>query len=443
MDNKNIYQKPVSFGNIIKFTLPTMAMMIIQSLYTMVDGIFVSNIIGTEALSALTLIAPYFNVLTAIAAMFASGGSAVVMKKMGEGKKHEARQDFTMLLTVNFIIGIILTIGGFLFVDKLSGIFGASYIVTEYCNEYLFAYIFFIIAHLLFSNLQMYMIASGGSKLAMISSLFGGIFNVVFDYVLIKVFGLRMTGAAIASGLGMLIPCVIMMFSFVNKNRMLHFVIPRLRIKVLTKTATNGISEFSGNLVSGIVILLFNSSMLRYAGEARVAASTIIFYVFGFMSALYMGYMFGIAPLISYFYGERNTEKLRKLRSISLRFIVTVGIITLLSSVFGSKILVEIFTDPGMPAYELAVHGNSLFSVALLLVGINTFTSALFTALSNGLISAAISFGRTFVFLAGGIIILPLFWGIDGIWLSVPIAEGLTLLISAFFFKKYQKRYGY
>ncbi len=184
------------------FVIPTMLMTVIQSLYSMIDGVFVSNFVGTEALSALTLIAPYFSILTALSAMLASGGCAVVMKKMGEGKTQEAREDFTMLILVNVLIGLLLTLCGTAFVSQLSNSFGASQTVAAYCRNYLSTYIVFVIPTLLYSNILMYVIASGGSKLAMVSSLFGGVFNIIFDFIFIKVFDFGMMGAALASGLG-------------------------------------------------------------------------------------------------------------------------------------------------------------------------------------------------------------------------------------------------
>lgn len=441
--NETIYHKPLNFKNLLVFVIPTMLMTVIQSLYSMIDGVFVSNLIGTEALSALSLIAPFFSILMAIATMLASGGSAVVMKKMGERKAQEANEDFTMLILINILIGIVLTLGGTAFVSQLSGSFGASPEVTAYCQSYLSTYIAFIIPELLFSNILMYVIAAGGSKLAMISSLFGGVFNIVFDFVFIKLCGFGMMGAALASGLGMMIPCLMIVAYFFNKKRMLHFVRPKFRGSVLTQTLSNGVSEFFSNLVSGVVMLLFNRSMLHYAGENGVAASTIIFYVFSFMNAVYMGYMLGTSPMFSYFYGEQNREKLGKLKALSLKLIGVLGIATTILTALSSQQLVGIFTSPDNPAYAMALHGNQLFSAALLIAGFNTFSSALFTALGNGLVSAVISFSRTFVLLAGCILILPIFLGIDGLWLSVPVAECMALVLSVCFVKKYQTKYGY
>lgn len=443
MSRISIYQRPITFGRILAFTIPTILMTLVQSSYSMIDGIFVSNILGEMALSSLTLISPYLNLFMAISAMLASGGSAVVMKKMGEKKESEARQDFTMLLLMNLLIGVLLTIVTMRFAAPLVRVFGASEDVTALCEEYLLAYSFFIIPQLLFSNLQIYTIASGRAGRAMLSALLGGVFNIVVDYLLISVFELGMIGAAVASGFGMLIPCLILGIPLFTRKNMLYFTTPKLRLYVLGKTITNGFSEFSSNLVSGVVMLLFNARMLAIAGENGVAASTITFYVFGLMSALYMGYMFGISPMMSYFYGESNTEKLKKLRSISLKFIAGVAAVTTILSIIGSKPLVSVFTEAGSDVFTLAVRGNKLFSLALLLVGFNTFSSMLFTALSNGKISAIIAFSRTFIFLTAAILILPPIFGINGLWLSVPVSECMALFLSGYFVKKYQKRYGY
>ncbi len=443
MKNQSIYNRNITFKAIIVFTIPTIIMMLIQQSYSMIDGIFISNIIGDTALSSITLISPYLNFFVAISAMFASGGSAVVMKKMGEKNEKEAREDFTFLILLNIIIGILLTIFILIFTKPLVSIFNANEIATDYCFKYLFTYAFFIVPNLLFSNLQIYTIASGNTKRAMFSAILGGIFNIIFDYILIKLFNLKMIGAAIATGLGMLITCLLLGYPMFKRNNLLHFTIPKFRRSTLFKSISNGFSEFASNLVSGIVMLLFNHQMLRISGVDGVAASTITFYVFSLMSAMYMGYMFGISPLLSYFYGEKNSKNLKKLKCISLRLIGLVAIITTAFSIIFSKVLVGIFTSPNTISYNLAINGNKLFSFALLFVGFNTFSSMLFTALSNGKISAIIAFSRTFIFLVGTIIILPILFNINGLWLSVPVSEFLALILSIYYLKKYKKTYQY
>ncbi|OOB78328.1 MAG: hypothetical protein BEN19_00795, partial [Epulopiscium sp. Nuni2H_MBin003] len=340
-------------------------------------------------------------------------------------------------------VGAILTSLTMVFTEQLVSIFDTNVEVHAFSKEYLFYYGFFIIPQLLFSSLQVYTIAIGKSNLAMISSLFGGVVNIVLDYVLIYQMNMGMKGAAIATGVGMAIPCIILFRGFLSKQNMLYFSKINSKFSVLLETMTNGFSEFSSYLVSGVVMLLFNAQMLKIAGENGVAASTITFYVFAFMSALYMGYMMGVSPVLSYFYGANNSSNLKKIRKISIRFISIISVITTVLSVVFSDILVNIFTNQNSEVYALAVDGNKLFSIALLFVGFNTFASMLFTALSNGKISAIISFSRTFIFLVGTIIILPIFFDLTGLWLAVPVSEVIAIILSFILFKKYQNIYGY
>lgn len=443
MNQENIYQRPVTWWSICRLTIPTVCMTLIQSSYSMIDGMFVSNMLGADALSSLTIITPIFQLLIAVGAMFASGGSAVVMKKMGSGLAKEARQDFSFLVLLAVCIGFACSTLLLLFAQPLVNIFKAQPHMTEFCRQYLFTYGFFAVPQVLFSVLQMFTIASGRAKLAMISSFIGGAVNILFDFLMIQVFALGMTGAALASGLGMLVPCIILLMCLTGKRNFLHFTKPRFSSKVFIQTLTNGSSEFASNLVSGVVIMLFNGVMMLMAGPSGIAASTITFYVFGLMSALYMGYMLGISPLLSYYHGASEKDKLKKIRNISLLLIGIVAVSTTILSILGSEALVSAFVKQTSKAYNLAISGNRLFSIALLLVGFNTFSSMLFTALSNGKISAVIAFSRTFVFLVAAILVFPMLWGINGLWLAVPISELLALLLSGWFLKKYQKQYGY
>ncbi len=332
----------------------------------------------------------------------------------------------------------------FLFFTKtLVSIFTNNISIVALCREYLYSYSFFIIPQILFAVLQTYTIGSGKANLAMISSLIGGVTNILFDFLMIKVWNMGMCGAAIASGLGILVPCIILAYNFIDKKNLLHFSVLKFDLKVLLKTMSNGVSEFASNLISGIVMMLFNARMLSIAGADDVAASTITFYVFGIMSALYIGYMLGVSPLLSYFYGAEENSKLKQIKNISIVFISVIAVLTTILSITCSKILVSAFAQKGSSAYIIAVSGNKLFSLALLLVGINTFSSMLFTALSNGKISAIIAFSRTFVFLTMAIILLPCIWGINGLWFSVPVSEFLAFILSTYYIKKYQKEYNY
>ena len=445
MEHKlDAYHLPATGRNILRFALPTIVMTVFNTFYTMVDGLFVSNWIGMEALSAINLTAPAISLLTAISGMLATGGSAVVMKKMGEHREQEARQDFTLLILTNVVVGALMMLLGYTLMDKLLGAMGLSPAVLGYCHTYLSRYLLFTIPILLMYNFSLYLIAAGKSTLSLICTVAGGVTNIVLDYVLIVLFDLGIQGAAIATGLGYSITAVVGFLVFRRRDSLLHFQKPVFRGGVLLRASTNGLSELATSLVSGITTLLFNLAMLHYVGEDGVAAITIIMYVLMFVSALFIGYSYGVAPMISYCHGEQNHEKLNKLVGFSIRFILGTSILCTVISILATKPLVSIFTQPGSPVYELAITGNRLCSLALLFVGLNVFASGMFTALSNGVVSAVLAFSRSFLFTAASIQLLPvLLGGITGIWLATPVAEVLGAVMAAVLLLKYRKRYGY
>ena len=388
-------------------------MTVFNTFYTMVDGLFVSNLIGMEALSAINLTAPAIALITAISGMLATGGSAVVMKKMGEDKEQEARQDFTLLILTNAVVGGVMMVLGYTLMDTLLGAMGLSPAVFSYCHTYLSNYLLFTIPILLMYNFSLYLIAADKSTLSLICTVAGGVTNIVLDYALISLFDMGIQGAAIATGLGYSITAVVGFLVFRKKDSLLHFEKPVFRGGVLFHASTNGMSELATSLVSGITTLLFNLAMLKYIGEDGVAAITItiIMYVLMFVSALFIGYSYGVAPMISYYHGEQNHEKLKKLVGFSVKFIVGASVLCTVISVLATVPLVGVFTRPDSPVYELAVTGNRLCSIALLFVGLNVFASGMFTALSNGVVSAVLAFSRSFLFTVASIQIMPVLLG--------------------------------
>ncbi|MBS6194116.1 MAG: MATE family efflux transporter [Clostridiales bacterium] len=443
LQTQNAYQKPVNLRNIMKFALPTIAMSLFMSFYTMADGLFVSNLIGTNALSAINLTAPVISFVTAISTMLATGGSAAIMKKMGEGKTKEAREDFTMLIIVNVMAGLVMCSIGYLSMDFIFSNMNISADVSAHCVDYLSRYLLFTIPILLMNNFSLYLIASGKSSLSFICSVAGGITNIVLDYVLIKVVGMGTDGAAIATGLGYSVTAVAGLIVFSNKKNMLHFERPVWRPKVLKKVASNGCSEMAGALVTGITTLIFNWTMLRYVGQDGVAAITIIMYVLMFVSSLFSGYSYGVAPMISYYYGEQNHAKLKKLIRTSLKIITVISVSSVALSIGITEPLVSVFTRPDNPVYDLAVTGNRICSLALLFIGFNIFASGMFTALNNGMVSAVLAFSRSFVFMVVCLLLLPLLFGITGIWLANPLAELLAVALGVVMFFKYRRLYHY
>ena len=443
MDDLNAYSKPVTLGNVLRFAVPTIAMSVFMSFYTMVDGLFVSNLIGTDALSAINLTAPVIQVVTAVSTMLATGGSAVIMRKMGEQNPKEARENFTFLILVNVVVGLAMTMLGYSLMDTVFGSMGLSAEVTGYCTSYLSRYLLFVIPILLMNNFTLYMIASEKAALSLVCSVTGGVANIVLDYVAIGLLDMGIGGAAIATGLGYSVTAVVGLFVFSRKKSLLHFTKPAFRAKVLVSAAANGCSEMATALVTGIVTMMFNWTMLRYVGEAGIAAVTIITYVLMFASSLYTGYSYGVAPMISYYYGEKNDGKLKELVSISLKTIAVISLVTVVASFVATEPLVSIFARPDDPVHGLAVTGNRICTLALLFIGFNIFASGMFTALSNGIVSAVLAFSRSFLFMLIAMLTLPAILGVNGIWLATPAAELIALALSAVMFVRYRKRYRY
>ncbi len=443
MEKQNAYSRPVTLRNILRFAVPTIVMSVFMSFYTMVDGLFVSNLIGTDALSAINLTEPVIQLVTAVSTMLATGGSAVIMRKMGEGKTEEARQDFTFLILVNVAVGLIMCVLGYALMEKLFEGMGLSEGVAAYCTEYLSHYLLFTIPILLMNNFTLYMIASEKATFSLLCSVAGGVLNIILDYILIAVCDMGIAGAAVATGLGYSVTAIAGLFVFSRRKNLLHFTKPAYRFRVLLDASTNGCSEMATALVTGIITLLFNWTMLKYVGENGVAAVTIIMYVLMFTSSLYAGYSYGVAPMASYYYGEGNREKLKKLVSLSLKTISVISIATVILSFSAAKPLVSVFARPDNPVYALAVTGNRICSIALCFIGFNIFASGLFTALSNGIVSAVLAFSRSFVFMLIAMLILPALFGVTGVWLATPAAELMAVLLSAVMFLKYRKRYGY
>lgn len=440
MENQNVYLKPVTLKNILKFAVPTIAMTVFMSFYTMVDGLFVSNLIGTDALSAINLTAPVIQLVTAVSTMLATGGSAVIMKKIGEQKPDEAKEDFTFLIIVNVIVGLIMSTVGFALTDRIFSGMGLSTEVSGYCTEYLSRYLLFTVPILLMNNFTLYMIASEKAKLSLICSVSGGILNMVLDYIFISLLDMGISGAAVATGLGYSVTAIAGLFVFSSRKNLLHFKKPVIRLSVLVSAASNGCSEMATALVTGIITMMFNYTMLRYVGENGVAAVTIIMYVLMFASSLYTGYSYGVAPMISFYYGERNHEKLKKLITTSFKVIAVISVVTAAASLLLTKPLVSVFARPGNVVFDLAVTGNRICTVALLFIGFNIFASGMFTALSNGIVSAILAFSRSFVFMMITMLILPALFGVNGIWFATPAAELMAIVMSIIMFIKHKNK---
>ena len=314
-------------SQILKLVTPTIFMMCFLSLYTMVDGTFVSKFVNTNALSAINIAFPYVNFILGISIMLSMGGCALVMKKLGEGKEDEAKKDFSLIIAFAFIFSILLSIVSLIFIDELLNLLQAKGTLYEYAKDYLFYMIIFATPNILKSIVEQFLIATNKSTTALILTLFGGILNIVLDYVFIVIFGWGIKGAAIATGLGYAIPTIIGLSFFIKKSNILHFTLPSKDFKVILNSCYNGSSEMVTQLSSGIVTFLFNVAMLKYIGEDGVASITIVLYIQFLVTAVFLGYSMGISPKISYFYGNKDENMTKDIIYFSLKFIAIVSII--------------------------------------------------------------------------------------------------------------------
>lgn len=440
----NTFEKKITPGFLLKFTLPSVIMMVFNSFYTMVDGGFVSNMVGTTALSAVNISYPLISLVFAIGIMLASGGSAVVAKQMGEGQQLKAKQSYTFIVTCGVVVGIIIAAIGLLFTKEISLLLGANEAIYEYCYDYILYISIFIPFAILQVLFQFFFVTAGKPNLGLILTILGGVANIFLDYLFMGPMNLGIKGAAIATGIGFTIPAVIGLIWFAKKeDRLLCFTKPKFDGKVLLKTCTNGSSEMVSNLAVAVTTFLFNKLMMRYVGEDGVAALTIVLYAQFLFTAVFLGYTSGIAPLFSYNYGAQNEKRLKKLFKLSIIFVTICSIGAYAFSLLLAKPVVALFSEPNSTVYNLAIHGMGLFGISFLIMGFNIFASGLFTSFSNGLISAILSFLRTFVFIILAIMILPKFLDVNGIWLSIPVAEIVALFVSVIFMLKYKKVYQY
>lgn len=434
----------ITLASLLAFTLPTIIANVFMSIYTTVDGIFVANLVGTQALSAVNIVMPFLMVTIAIGTMLGTGGSALVAKKLGEGKTEEARRNFSLLVIVCFVTSALLSALGLLFKEPVLTLLGADESIYYYCEAYaspLFVIIPFAMLGIVF---QMFFIADGKPHYGMAFSIAGGLMNILLDYLLIAKAGMGIRGAAIATGIGYAFPAVIGLFYFTFKRTgNLYFVKPRLDKTVILKAGANGSSEMVTMLSTSIVTIAMNNIMIRLAGADGVSAITILLYAQTLLSSVYMGYATGIAPITSFNFGKGDTDNLKKIHRISLRTIAAASVITFLASFFLAKPIIQVFARAGTSVYNMAMNGFLIFAVGFLFMGFNVYSSSMFTALNNGKVSAILSFFRTLVFLLAALLIFPAVWNVTGVWIAMPAAEALSILMTFYYFRKMGPVYNY
>lgn len=439
----NSISKNFNFFSLLQFAFPTMVMMIFMSLYTIVDGICISRFVGTEALSAANIIYPVLSLMIAVGVMLATGGSAVIAKKLGENRLEEACENFSFLILTGFLLGIVFMIIGNIFISPIVRLLGATDVLLPYCIDYLRILLYLAPACILQLLFQTFFVTAGKPFIGLLLTISGGIANMVLDYVFMGPLNTGIAGAALATGIGQLIPSVIGFFYFLFVRNSLYLIKPRFRSAVFIESCLNGSSEMVTNFSTAVVTFLFNMVMLKFLGEVGVAAITIVLYGQFLFNALYMGFSMGVAPVISFNYGSQNHKMLQKLFKICIWFISISSLVITAFSLFASPVIVEIFTPKGTDTYELAKAGFFLFSINYIFAGLNIFASSMFTAFSDGKVSAIISFVRTFVLIVINILLLPYLIGVNGVWLAVPIAEFMTMFLSIYYFYKKRNAYHY
>lgn len=433
-----------TYNKLLRFVFPSIIMMVFTSIYSVVDGLFVSNYAGKTAFAAVNLIMPVLMGMGTVGFLIGTGGSAVVSKTLGEGKRDKANSYFSMLVYVTIAIGILLTIIALIFIRPISELLGASGQMLEDCVLYGRILISFQTAFMLQCAFQSFLVAAEKPKLGLFVTVAAGITNIILDALFVAVFKWGIAGAAAATVISQLVGAVVPIIYFARKNNsLLRLTKARLNMRVLIKVCTNGSSELMTNLSASLVNILYNFQLMKLAGENGVAAYGVIMYVNFIFSAVYFGYAIGSAPVVSFNYGAANTDELKNLFRKSLIITGLFGFLMVTFSQLLASPLASWFVGYDAELFELTAHGFRVYAISFLISGFNVFSSAFFTALNNGAVSAAIAFMRTLVFQLIAILVLPVLLGIDGIWFAIVAAELLALIVSIIFFVAKRKKYKY
>lgn len=435
-----------TYGRLLRFVMPSILMILCTSVYTIVDGFFVSNYVGKTAFAALNLVWPVLMAVSTIGFLIGTGGCALVSKTLGEGNRERANQYFSMLITVTFIGTVILSAIGFLLTPQIVTLLGAKGAEMQ-ANSILYGRILFV--GIPFMVLQQaflsFYVAAEKPSLSLIVSIVSGVINMILDYMLIVPLDMGLAGAALATVLSQVIGGIFPVIYFLRKNSSLlrlQFPFP-MHWKALWIACANGSSEMVSNLSVSLVSMLYNYQLMRLVGEDGISAYGVLMYVSVVFNAVFMGYSIGSAPIVSYHYGAKNHAELKNLFQKGLWLISGSSVIITALAIGFAKQQAMIFTSHDADLMALTIQACQIYSIAYLFKGINTWASSFFTALNNGLVSALISFLRTFLFEIAAILILPAFFGVLGIWFSVVAAELAALVVSIAFLAANRKKYQY
>ena len=433
-----------TYSRLIRFVIPSVAMMIFTSIYGVVDGLFVSNFVGKTPFAAVNFIMPFCMILGAFGFMLGTGGTALVAKTLGEGDEERANRIFSMLIYFALGLGILLALFGILFVRPIAIRLGADASMLDYCVIYARVVLLGLPFFMLQNMFQSFLIAAEKPKMGLVVTIAAGVTNMVLDALFIAIFRWGVVGAAMATALSQFVGGMVPLVFFSRKNSSkLRLVKTGLMGKELLRTCTNGSSELVTNVSLSLVCMLYNMQLLKIAGQNGVAAYGVIMYVNFIFVSIYLGYSFGTAPIVAFNYGARNTEELQNVLKKSLKILLGAGVTLFAVAFLISGTLSRFFVGYDAELYAMTVRGFRLYAISYLLCGFNIYGSSFFTALNNGVVSAVISFLRTVVFEVAAILILPMFFGLDGIWFAITVAETASIIIAAVFFFALRKRYHY
>ena len=435
-----------TYGRLIRFTLPSIGMMIFTSVYSVVDGFFVSNFAGKIPFAAINLIMPFLMILSTVGFMFGTGGSAIVAKTFGEGDREKGNEYFSLFVYVTAALGVLFAVLGIVFIRPIASLLGAEGDMLE--NAVLYARIVLIalpfnVLQLLF---QSFCVAAEKPKMGLTVTVMSGFTNMVLDAVLVSILPqeYKLAGAAAATAFSQVVGGTVPLLYFGRKNNsILRLGKSRFDGKAIFKACTNGSSEFMSNISMSLVGMLYNIQLLKYAGEDGVAAYGVMMYVSMIFAAAFIGYSIGTAPVVGYHDGAKNYTELKGLLKKSLIMIGAFGVAMVISAELLATPLARIFVSYDADLMKLTVSGFRVFVLSFFFMGYAIYSSGFFTALNDGITSAIISFLRTLVFQIAAVVLLPMLWGIDGVWISIVVAEIMAVVFSVIFLVAKRERYHY
>ena len=433
-----------TYGRLLRFTFPSIVMMIFTSIYGVVDGIFVSNFAGKTAFAAVNLIMPYLMASGVIGFMIGTGGTALISMTLGMGDKQKANELFSLLTYVSIAGGLVLTVITIIFMRPAAILLGATGQMLEDCVLYGNITQIALTAYVLQFAFQSFCITAEKPNLSLIMMVTAGVCNIVLDALFVAVFRWGLVGAAVATATAQIIGAIVPLVYFIRPNdSLLRLGKFRFDGKALLRACVNGASELMSNLSMSLVSMLYNLQLIRYAGENGIAAYGVIMYVNFIFIAIFIGFVIGSAPIIGFNHGADNREELQNMFRKSLVIIAVFAVAMTAAAFLLAQPLSQVFVGYDRELMEMTVRGFGIYALSFLLCGFNIFGSSLFTALNNGLISAVISFVRTLICQIAAVMLLPLILGLDGIWWAIVVSEGVALVLTAFCFVKFKGRYHY